>query len=175
MQVPPIDAHLRIEDDTMSDDIFSSLYSAFPQTPVPERLFQNSDLSAGCHEFVIDLESRFQGKQWSAVRLDDWINTASPAVLRNVMTPEAYHYYVPSLMAGTLDDTNYIDCAQEALLPCNKHRIPKGKWWFDYFSLFSKEQRTTIILYAKHLEKILAKDSAEFFSCHDLISIWSES
>jgi hypothetical protein len=59
----------------------------------------------------------------------DWTMIGAPACLaRAYLEPDAFRYYLPSLLVGVLRDIGYLDWALECLLPARQEAAhdPKG-------------------------------------------------
>lgn len=131
--------------------IVADINSVFLGVPIPTILFLDENMSQD--DIPGELRARFLGKPWKEVSLDDWRNVASVKVIMNFMTANAFHYYVPSLLVGVLDNLDFVDLGLDALVPNNARRVQKGKWWFDYLSLFSMEQRAVVLGYLGYIDE----------------------
>jgi hypothetical protein len=60
------------------------------------------------------------------------------------MAPEAFAYYVPSLLVGTILDPDFRDMAFDGILPHNQRRAPRGEWWTRFAATFTDPQRAAV-------------------------------
>lgn len=142
----------------MNAELVKRIKVAFPVYPIPERvLLDELDNS----EFSCEIRNRFVNKEWTLVTLDDWVSTASIGVIVYLMLPEAFHYYLPSLLCSTLDEEDYFGWGLNAVLPNNQKRKPKSDWWKKYISCFNEEQKVVIKKYASHCFEISAEHTEE--------------
>lgn len=142
----------------MSVEIIKGVKDAFPVHPIPTKvLLDELDNS----EFSYEIRSRFVSKAWTLVTLDDWVSTASIGVIVNHMLPEAFHYYLPSILCASLNNKNYIERGLESILPNNQRRKPKSDWWKKYISCFNAEQKKMVRAYALHCFKISGENTEE--------------
>ncbi len=80
---------------------------------------------------------------------------AHASTARIYLDPNAFRYYLPSLLVGGLRETGYLDWALESILPAGRKRPTTGKWWKDYWGGFSEKQREAICSYLKGVRSIL--------------------
>jgi len=130
----------------------------FPISPLPKRLlldeYDNSEFSEGiCNAFL--------SKQWVSVTVDDWVNIACIEVVSSYMSPRAFHYYLPSLLLGVLEEGSYIDWGLKAVLPQNQSREPRSDWWKDYVACFNLKQRRFIQEYILSVLEFVQQGSEE--------------
>ncbi len=76
---------------------------------------------------------------------------ARPASWREYLWPNAFAYYVPSILIATLPEPAFFDLALEAILPSNQQRHPRGDWWLSFGEAFSEPQRQAIRGFAVEL------------------------
>jgi hypothetical protein len=99
-------------------DLIAHINRAFQSNPIPFQIFSTPGKFDG--DMAGELRNRFSGREWRLVTLDDWRNVACVGVIMNRLTPAAFHYYVPSILAGVLDNPDSVDWALEALISFNK-------------------------------------------------------
>jgi hypothetical protein len=87
----------------------------------------------------------------------DWTMTGAHAsTARIYLDPNAFRYYLPSLLVGALQETGYLDWALESILPAGRKRHTTGKWWTDFWRGFSEQQREAICAYLKGVRSMLS-------------------
>jgi hypothetical protein len=59
------------------------------------------------------------------------------------------------LLIGALQEIGYLDWALECLLPAGRKRRTAGKWWADFWTGFSEQQREAICTYLKGVRSML--------------------
>lgn len=101
--------------------------------------------ACGVGDIVQTVIARFLGRAWREVKMDDWLNTADVETVASVMKPQAFHYYLPSILIGSLQNTEYIDWGVRALLPHNQRRETGRKWWEEFRGLVDSTQREAIV------------------------------
>ena len=144
--------------------------AAFPQLPVPLNV-----LIAGDHigDIWADVDAKFLGKSWVEISLDTWINTASiQALSGSFFTPQAFHYYVPSILIASLQNPNYLDWGLDSVLPKNKHHVPRGDWWKEYRSCFTSEQENVVREFLELASAIANPSSGDAGLCEVVIKLW---
>lgn len=114
---------------------------AFPKFPIPSDLLIFKDDPC---EFSIELITILHGKPWTAVDIDDWRTTVGISLVKNYLTPLAFHYYLPSVLIGSIDKPSFLSYGLEALLPNNQKHIPKGEWWVEFRNCFNSNQKKII-------------------------------
>jgi hypothetical protein len=45
------------------------------------------------------------------------------------LEPATFMYYLPSIIIGVSREMEFWDFALEAIIPYNKNRVPRGRWW----------------------------------------------
>jgi hypothetical protein len=163
-------------DKPMAEQILRQIAASFPATPVPVERDWFSGEHAADYEFVPALRLHILGRPWPVVALDDWRMVGSPGVVRSYLTPEAYLYYLPSLLIGALSEPGFADCALEAILPFNHLRVRRGKWWAKFESAVTTGQRTALLAYAAYLRDTfpVSAESHERVLLHDAVALWSD-
>jgi hypothetical protein len=114
---------------------------AFPAEDVPRAMFSGKYER---NDITDDITAKFSGKKWTDVVLDDWIYCADVEVVSYYMAPEAFKYYIPSLLVSVIDKPDYLDWGVRGLLPHNKDRRPRVGGWESFRRLFSKEQECCV-------------------------------
>lgn len=114
---------------------------AFPVEDVPQVLFSGRYER---NDITDDITSNFSGKKWTDVVLNDWIYCADVEVIAYYMAPEAFKYYVPSLLVSVTDTQDYLDWGVRGLLPHNKDRRPRNGDWESFRCLFSRAQECCV-------------------------------
>ena len=112
----------------LENSLKKQLLKEFPKIPIPKEILQSActfsddDISESVRK-VLHLKS------WDEVLLNNWLRcTASTTTLMYFITPQAFHYYLPSLLTGVIDDLGYFDWGVNALLPYNKNHVRKSTW-----------------------------------------------
>jgi len=114
---------------------------AFPVENVPQALFSGRYER---NDITDDMTSSFSGKKWTDVVLNDWIYCADVELIAYCMAPEAFKYYVPSLLVSVADMPDYLDWGVRGLLPHNQDRRPRKGDWASFRRLFSREQERCV-------------------------------
>ena len=105
--------------------------------PLPEQILIEVDQY---DEFSNGLLIALHNRPWNAVKLFEWRNIAQVSVVKKFVTPNAFQYFVPSLLLGSIREPEFLNYGLEAILPNNQKRIEKGDWWFDFRARFSNGQ-----------------------------------
>jgi len=79
----------------------------------------------------------------------DWTVIGPARIAKLYLHPDAFRYYLPSLLVGVLDDIGYLDWALECLLPAGRKRRIDRAEWTDFWNGLSGEQREAIRSYLK--------------------------
>jgi hypothetical protein len=124
-------------------ELENMIRSAFPIYPIPDDFFRDNNLIST--DIPSELKNRLFSKKWSDVTLMDWRMTgAHIGSIITYMTPDAFRYYLPSLLIGSMHDPKYLDYSVQALLPFNNEHLPKGRWWNSFFNGFDKIKKAAI-------------------------------
>jgi hypothetical protein len=142
----------------MSHNLVNRFKSVYPTHPIPKRILTDERDNS---EFSKEIRKRFTSKPWTSVTLDDWINTASIEVIASYMPPEAFQYYLPSIICSSLDNKDYIDWGLRAILPPNQRREAKGDWWIKYVSCFNSEKKKVLQEYIRYILERSSDESEE--------------
>src|SRR5205814_6820381 len=135
------------------------LARAFPLAPVPERVF-GKGVSLR-QDIPYELANRVQGREWSTVTLDDWRMVGSIDAIRACLSPDAFRYYLPSLLAASIQDRDFVDMGLEALLPSNRARVPYGDWWAAYVGGLTTANLMAIRAYLDYVSSFIVEGTAE--------------
>jgi hypothetical protein len=144
---------------------------AFPVEPIPKEFFSDSPSMRG-GDIDDSLAEELQGKNWKLVLLNNWLYIAYPSTIMGMITPTAFHYYLPSLLIGTIEDSGYFDWGASALLPFNKLHVRKGAWWFEYESLFNQAQIYAVIAFLEYIETSANELDESKYLAKDAILLW---
>jgi hypothetical protein len=141
-----------LEDAMVEHDIFLELVgTAFPLEPLPTEFFWSERKDRLDLDIPQELGSRISGRSWTNVTLQDWrMIGVSPAVARHYLEPATFMYYVPSIIIGALQQIDCIEFALEAIVPGNRNREPRGKWWSQFSASASPRQRATLAAFTGH-------------------------
>ena len=130
---------------TEMDALLNIINEAFPVSPQPPRFFLLEHEASLDLDIPRELKERIAGRSWTHVTLLDWrMIGASPMVARRYLEPATFLYYVPSIIVGAFQETAFIDFALEAIIPDNKTRIPRGKWWHKFSAAITLPQRAAL-------------------------------
>jgi hypothetical protein len=102
-----------------------------------------------------ELERRLAHRRWIDVTMRDWTMVGPACIAKCYLHPDAFRYYLPSLLVGVLDDPGYLDWALECLLPARRKRRTDRADWTDFWDGLSGEQRDTICSYLKGVRSML--------------------
>ena len=136
----------------LKNNVKKQILEAFPNALVPREILVNpSDWLVGdipqsaCKELHL--------KSWDEVLLNNWLCIATIPSVMSILKPQAFHYYLPSLLTGVMDNPDYFDWGVSALLPNNKNHERKGVWWIEYESLFNAPQRRAMMIFFDYIEE----------------------
>lgn len=159
----------------LKNSLKKQLLEAFPRIPIPKEIllsantFSDDDISESVRK-VLHLKS------WDEILLNNWLRcTASTTTLMYFITPQAFHYYLPSLLAGVIDDSGYFDWGVSALLPYNKNHVRKSTWWTEYESLFSTSQRQVMMSFLGYVEKESGEMNESKYLAQTAIYFWTDT
>lgn len=141
----------------------------FPCEPVPKRVLAVEEDDS---EFALEILSRFSGKPWSVLALEDWINVAGMETIASYMALEAFRYYVPSILLESARDTNYLDWGLKALLPMSLGGAVNTSVWECYQSGFNVRQREQLHEYLLAVQQVAQPLSEEVFLVQRGLEIW---
>jgi hypothetical protein len=160
---------------SLKNSLKKQLLEAFPRTPIPKEIllsantFSDDDISESVRK-VLHLKS------WDEILLNNWLRcTASTTTLMYFITPQAFHYYLPSLLTSVIDDPGYFDWGVSALLPYNKNHVRKNTWWMEYESLFNEPQRQAIMSFLSYVEKESDEMHESKYLAQTAICFWTDA
>jgi hypothetical protein len=138
-----------------TDELSELIKIAFPIRPTPEAFAIDSSRSL-VSDISGELARRIAYRPWIDITMLDWTMTGAHASnARRYIYPNAFRYYLPSLLIGGLNDLGYIDWPLECLLPAGKKRHTTGKWWQEFWSGFSEEQKNAVRAYLISVRSML--------------------
>ncbi|QQR68904.1 MAG: hypothetical protein IPI58_08755 [Alphaproteobacteria bacterium] len=166
-----------------TESVFENILTqAFPIEPVPECFFQNPEDATSDLELPLDLREKLMGRRWTDVAFEDWRWIGGLSTKRCYMTPEAYHYYLPSLLLQISKNKDWVVYGVDALLPGEKF-IPElqtwseysSVWWKNFTERFNVHQREVVRIYLKDVELIEPADLESIARAkYALDNIWIE-
>ena len=131
------------------------LRASFPVEPLP-RFFWRAGGGQPPGDIPDELQKRLAQRLWVDVTMRDWTMIGAPAWLARIyLDPDAYRYYLPSLLVGVLQDSGYLDWALESLLPAGRKRRTDRKEWSEFWDGLSDKQREAIRSYLKSVRSML--------------------
>jgi hypothetical protein len=138
-----------------NEELLDLIGTAFPVEPQPTR-FSSAEVEESLDgDIPQELRNRIAGRRWTEVTLMDWRMTGtSPVVARRYLEPATFMYYVPSIIVGTSQQIEFIDFALEGIIPHNKHHVPRGKWWSEFYGIASPHQRVALSAFLSHIRLI---------------------
>ncbi|MGH1541165.1 MAG: hypothetical protein ACRBHB_12135 [Arenicella sp.] len=142
------------------DQLFSVLHQVFPLRPLPERVFNTE---SHLLDYEDELNEHILGKEWALVERGFW---TSHGIMRthdrNLIEPEALHYYSPSVIADVLVQPDFAQDFTSLILP------PKGKeqeaLWQKFRSLFTKEQAQAIVDCIYYLDEKTSQHYGDWYT-----------
>jgi hypothetical protein len=138
-----------------ADELSEIINAAFPIAPVPER-FWVDDNQPSVGDIPEELAKRIAHRPRGDVTMLDWTMTGAHAsTARRYIDPNAFRYYLPSLLIGGLNDLRYIDWPLECLLPAGRKRRTTGRWWHEFWAGFAEEQRDVVRAYLISIQSML--------------------
>jgi hypothetical protein len=127
-------------------ELSGRIQAAFPVEPMPRRYWIDGIEPLG--DIPQELANRIAYRPWVDVTMLDWTMTGAHAsTARSYLDADAFRYYLPSLLVGGLNDFGHIDWPLECLLPAGRKRRTAGKWWQEFWTGFSEEQKDTVQAY----------------------------
>ncbi|MDZ4338025.1 MAG: hypothetical protein U1A62_30570 [Pseudomonas sp.] len=147
----------------------SMFVEVFPCKPVPTSVL--ADEGDGS-EFAFEIVSRFSGKPWSDVVLEDWINIAGMDTIASYMALEAFRYYVPSILLEGAHNPNYLDWALKAILPMSLGGAVNTFHWQAYQAGFNVRQRVLLHDYLLAVQQVAQPLSEEIFLVQRGLETW---
>ena len=126
-----------------TNELSELIHAAFPVEPMPKR-FWIDGIQPLVGDIPEELAKRIAHRPWVDVTMLDWTMIGHPASIRGYIDPNAFRYYLPSPLVGGLNDFGYIDWPLECLLPAGRKRRTTGKWWQEFWTAFSEEQKDAV-------------------------------
>lgn len=156
----------------MTLDLSALVTTAFPTEPLPGTFWIDRVAAAG--DISGELANRFAQRRWTEVALGDWLMTGRPSTARRYLHPDAFRYYLPSLLVGVLQDVRYLDWALEALLPAGRRHRTDRPGWKEFWGGCSETQRDAIRSYLRQVRAMLGATAApvERHLLDELEMIW---
>ena len=140
---------------TESPEFLDLIRTAFPAAPVPVQFFWTDGKDPLDRDIPCELKNRIAGRPWTEITLTDWRMTGtSPVVGRRYLEPATFMYYVPSIIVAAYQQIEFIEDALEAIIPDNKHHVPRGKWWFEFSGIASPPQRAALSAFLAHIRLV---------------------
>jgi hypothetical protein len=140
---------------SVTDQLSELIRTSFPTDPLP-RAFWIDGTEQPAGDIPDELAKRLAFRRWVEVALDDWRMIGIPPwVARSYLHPDAFRYYLASLLVVVLGDTGYLNWALEALLPSGQMRRTDRPEWINFGDGFSEQKREAIRSYLKVSERCL--------------------
>jgi hypothetical protein len=93
----------------------------------------------------------------------NWAMMGHVGIIRELLAPATFLYYLPSLLLGVTEDPSYLDLALEAIIPLGRDRRPKSKWWGELLEIISLEQAAAIRAFLALVRSDLLRPDKEPF------------
>jgi len=87
------------------------------------------------------VQMTFEGRHWKELSNEDLVIQSSSIC---VMTPEAFHFYLPAFLLASLGPPEVADFVLTAIEYMLLEPAPKGSWLFEDAQLLDREQRAAI-------------------------------
>ncbi|MGC2778072.1 MAG: DUF6714 family protein [Bradyrhizobium sp.] len=154
-------------------DLSELVRGSFPAEPRP-RTFWKDGAEQPAGDVPAELANRLAQRRWVDVTLRDWQMIGPPPSVSSYLHPDAFRYYLPSLLIGVLQDIRYLDWALELLLPAGRKRRTDRPDWVTFREGFSEAQRDTIRSYLTGLRAMLgeAAGPVEQHLFDELDAVW---
>jgi hypothetical protein len=138
---------------TKSKEFLDLVAGSFPVAPVPARFFwPEQEMGSLDGDMPQELGNRISGRRWTEVTLVDWRMIGTPpCVSRLYLEPATFMYYLPSIIVGVSQEMEFWDFALEAIIPYNKNRVPRGRWWSQFSASASPQQRAALSVFLAHI------------------------
>lgn len=158
----------------LKNSLKKQLLKEFPKIPIPKEILQSA-WTFSDDDISESVRIELHLKSWDEVLLNNWLCTANISSLMYFLTPQAFHYYLPSLLTGVIDDLGYFDWGVNALLPYDKNHVRKSTWWTEYESLFSTSQRQVIMSFLGYVEKESGEMNESKYLAQTAILFWTDT
>jgi hypothetical protein len=142
----------------MTDQLSELIRTSFPAEPLP-RAFWIDGTEQPAGDIRDELAKRLALRSWVDVSLDDWRMIGRMPLIRSYLHPEAFRYYLPSLLVGVLQDIRYLDWALESLLPSGQKRRTDRPEWMNFRESFSEKQRQAMHSYLKGVRSMTSEST----------------
>lgn len=139
------------------------LEAAFPPQPMPARFFWKEVPPGINDEFHRDLLEWLAGRQWTEIKMRNWTMMAHVGIIRELLAPATFLYYLPSLLLAVSEDPSYLDDALAAIIPSGRDRRPKNQWWGELLETVSPEQAAAIRAFLAYVRSDLLRSDKEPF------------
>ena len=127
---------------TPSTRLIRLIRAGFPASPLPQRFLRARGELSPRSDTALELSRRLQGREWPEISINDWAMVGTPpCIARRYLEPEAFLYYVPSLLIGVYQCPEYLNFAVEGIIPDNQARRPRGEWWMEFSLNVSEAQK----------------------------------
>lgn len=144
-------------DNFSKNELSDLIHACFPVDPMP-RTFWIDGIEPLGGDIPQELAQRIAHRPWTKITMLDWTMTGAHATIaRAYVEPDAFRYYLPSLLVGGLNDLGYLDWPLECLLPAGRKRRTTGKWWQDFWAGLSGEQKDAIRSYLVGVRSMLSE------------------
>jgi hypothetical protein len=157
-----------------ADIIYQEIYANFPVQPVPENPLRRSQNFPQDLDRWPSLQQWIAGRTWTSLKLHNWAMIGTtPGLFRYYFDPNAFHYYLPSIMAEVCETCTYPEFAIESLAPpdCSDERVGRelGLWWTVFTGVFTSAEKSCVSRFVSYLrssrddllaDEIIALDSA---------------
>lgn len=154
--------------------LMQTLHDVFPLVPIPRRIFNEE--SSLC-DFDDELNAQVLGKDWSSIELGFWtFQGIMRSYNRYSLSPEALHYYTPSVIRDVLSDPDNVEDFSCLVLPAKGYQ----SYWVQFHQLFNQQQVKLILDCIFYLDEYSATRNGEWYTStqeyHDLnraFDLWS--
>jgi len=141
-----------------SAQVNSNIHAAFAIIPIPSG--HRRDDGVANYEVDEDVQ-KFNGRRWTEISLDHWIRSISPSAIRRATNSAFFKYYLPSLLVGALQDSDYSYLALDALLPDNPKYEPRPDWK-EYRMSFASQQVEAVISFLELVKESSSPESVDW-------------
>ncbi len=143
-------------------NLISEITLQFPIDPIPAVLFSTESRFISQEDIPASIQLQLIGKAWCDIGLEAWAMMGVPIDLaRDYLTPEAFAYYLPSLIVGGLSCNTYLLDIVEAIAPPEKKSTSTMIWWEMLAANVSPSQKRCIMQFLVFAEDSLGARSIE--------------